>query len=73
MRVEVGGLDWFQRLWHWFKGLLERPRHIGPVSRYGTWDPRREQFTPLRAEAAADLVAAQHGSAWVARIYGGSI
>ena len=73
MTREAGGPDWFQRLCQWFKGVSVRPRQIEPVSQYGTWDPRREQFTPLRAEAAADLLAAQYGAAWTTRIYAGSI
>ena len=71
--IAAGGLDWFQRLYQWFRGMAVRHRHIDPVSQYGTWDPHREQFKPLRAEAAADLLAAQHGAAWATRIYGGSI
>jgi hypothetical protein len=73
MTVEAGGLDWFRRLWQWLRGVSTHGRQIGPVSQYGTWDPRREQFKPLRAEAAVDLLAAQNGAAWSARIYNSSI
>lgn len=73
MTVEAGGLDWFQRLCQWFKSVSARNRRIDPVSQYGTWDPCREQFKPLHAEAAADMLAAQYGAAWTARFYGGSI
>lgn len=72
-RVEAGGLDWLRHLWRWFKPGSAREREIGAMSQYGTWDPERERFRPMRADAAADLVAAQYGSTWSARIYGSSI
>jgi len=71
--VDVGGLDWFQRLRQWFKGLSPRRREIGPVSPYGTWDAQHERFRPLRAEAALDIVAAQGGVSWSSQIYNTSL
>jgi hypothetical protein len=71
--VRADGVDWLQRLCRWFKGLTARDGHIPPVSPYGTWDPQRERFIPLRADAAVDLVATQHGLSWAARIYSSSL
>jgi hypothetical protein len=73
MTVEAGTLDWFQRLARWFKRASRHEQPTAAISSYGVWDPRRERFTPLRADAAADLVAVQYGPIWTARIYGGSI
>jgi hypothetical protein len=73
VRVNVDGLDWFQRLYQWFKSFAHRSRTIEPVSPYGTWDAKREQFHPMRADAAVDIVAAQNGASWSERIYSASI
>jgi hypothetical protein len=73
VRANVGGLDWFQRLCQWFKGLTSRSRELGPVNRYGTWDATREQFHPLKAEAALDIEAARNGASWASKIYTASI
>ena len=71
--VNVGGLDWFQRLRQWFQSFTQRSRQIGPVSPYGTWDATHERFHPMKADAAVDLVAARNGASWSARIYGASM
>jgi hypothetical protein len=73
VKVNVDGLDWFQRLQRWFKSLGRRSRTIEPVSPYGTWDAMHEQFHPMKADAAVDIVAAQHGISWTSRIYSASI
>jgi hypothetical protein len=73
MAIEVNSLDWFQRLYQWFKSLTARHKDIPPVSPYGTWDPRRERFHAFKAEAAVDMVATWNGVAWSTRIYNGSI
>jgi hypothetical protein len=73
VRVNVGGLDWFQRVRQWFKGFTLQSREIGPVSRYGTWDATHEQFHPLKADAAMDIEAARNGASWASRIYTASI
>jgi hypothetical protein len=73
VKVNVGQLDWFQRVYQWFVSFTHRPQQIGAVSPYGTWDAKREQFHPMKADAAADIVAARNGADWAARIYGSSI
>jgi hypothetical protein len=71
--VQVSNQDWLQRLWQWFKSFRAPSADIAAVSQYGTWDAHCEKYYPLKAEAAADLVAAQHGTAWSERIYSASI
>ena len=71
--VPVSGLAWLQRLQQWFKSFHRPSAAIAEVSQYGTWDARREKYRPLQAEAAADLVAAQHGAEWSMRVYSSSI
>lgn len=73
VRVNAGGLDWFQRVYQWFKCFTHQSHEIGPVSRYGTWDAAREQFHPLKADAAMDIEAARNGASWASKIYTASI
>jgi hypothetical protein len=73
MATEVSSLDWFQRLYRWFKRLSAHHKHIPPVSPYGTWDAHRERFQAFKAEAAIDMVATRNGAAWSTRIYSASI
>jgi hypothetical protein len=73
MPVQVGVLDWLQRLQQWFKSFRVESNDVGAVSQYGTWDPRREQYRPLKADAAMDMLAMQHGAAWSTKIYSTSI
>jgi hypothetical protein len=71
--LDVGGLDWFHRLYQWFRTFAHSPRAIAPVSTGGTWDAQRERFKPMRADSAADIVASQNGVGWAERIYSASI
>ena len=71
--MDVGGLDWFKRVCQWFRSFTPRSREIGPVSRYGTWDATREQFQPLKVEAAMDIEAARNGASWASKVYTASV
>jgi hypothetical protein len=71
--VDIGGLEWFHRLCQWFRSAAQRQHEIGPVSPYGSWDAQHERFRPMRAEAAADIVATQNGVLWSTQIYSISI
>jgi hypothetical protein len=71
--VQVGGLDWLHRLYRWFTALSHGPREIPPVSPYGTWDPQRERFQPMRAEAALDIVASQRDTLWSTKLYNSTL
>ena len=73
VRVDVGGLDWFHRLYQWFQGLTHSSREIPPVSPYGTWEPERERFQPFRADAALDIVIAQRSTSWSTQLYNSSL
>ena len=67
--VGVGGLDWLHRLYQWFQSLSHSCVGSSPVSAYGTWEPKRERFQPLRADAALDIVISQRGAAWSTQLY----
>jgi hypothetical protein len=70
IRVPVaGGLDWLHRLYQWFQGLTRSSQEAPSVSAYGTWEPKRERFQPLRADAAFDIVIAQRGASWSTQLY----
>jgi hypothetical protein len=71
--VSVGGLDWLHRLYQWFQGLNRSSRQIPPMSTYSTWDPKRERFQPLRAEAALDIVISERGTSWSTQLYNSSL
>jgi hypothetical protein len=71
--VSVGGLDWLHRLYQWFQGLTRRAWKVPPMSTYGTWDPKRERFQPMRAEAALDIVISQRGTSWSTELYNSSL
>jgi hypothetical protein len=73
MPVQVSGRDWIQRLRQWFKGFVVAGADIPAASWYGTWDASREKYRPLRADAAMDLEAAQHGISWSVRIHSASM
>jgi hypothetical protein len=73
IKVDIAGLDWFQRLRLWFRGFSRHSPGNEPLSLYGTWDPKREQFHQLQADAAADLIAARNGVSWATKIFSVSI
>jgi hypothetical protein len=71
--VSVGGLDWLRRLYQWLQGLIRRPRKTTPLSTYGTWEPERERFQPLRTEAALDIVISQHSVSWSTQLFNSTL
>jgi hypothetical protein len=71
--VGVGGLDWLHRLYQWFQGLIPSSRRIPLMSTYGTWDPKRERFQPLRAESALDIVISQRSTSWSTQLSNSSL
>jgi hypothetical protein len=71
--VDLGGMDWLQRLYQWYRRITQRRAVLQSVSSYGTWDATRERFQPVRPDSAADHVISQSGVAWAERIYGASI
>jgi hypothetical protein len=71
--MDVGGVEWFRRVCQWFKSATQRPRQIGPVSPYGTWDAQRERFLPMRADGALDAFVSQKGVMWAERLYNASL
>jgi hypothetical protein len=73
VKVDVAGPEWFRRVRLWFRGLSRRPPRDEPLSLYGTWDPKRERFHQVPADAVADLIAARNGVSWATKIYSVSI
>jgi hypothetical protein len=71
--IDVGGLDWFYRLYQWFRTFTHSPRASAPACPNGTWDAQRERFRPMHADSAVDMVVAQSGVAWAERIYSASV
>jgi hypothetical protein len=71
--VAPGSIDWLHRLYQWFQGLSRSSREVPPVSMYGTWEPERERFQPLRADAALDIVISRKGTAWSTQLYNSSL
>jgi hypothetical protein len=68
-----GSTDWLYRLYQWFQSLSRSFVGSPPVSAYGTWEPKRERFEPLRADAALDIVISQRGAAWSTQLYNSSL
>jgi len=71
--VSVGDLDWLHRLYQWFKGLAHNSEAIPPVGPYGTWEPERERFQPVRADAALEMVISERGTLWATQLYNSSL
>jgi hypothetical protein len=71
--VGVGGLAWLHRLYQWFRDLTHSSREITPASPYGTWEPERERFQPMRADAALDIVISERGASWSTQLYNSSL
>jgi len=71
--VDIGGLAWLHRLYQWFKGLTHSSPAIPPVSPHGTWEPERERFQPMRADAALDIVISQKDTSWSTQLYNSTL
>jgi hypothetical protein len=71
--VGVGGMDWLHRLYQWVRALTHSSQEILHVSSYGTWEPERERFQPMRTDAALDIVIAQRGALWSTQLYNSSL
>ena len=65
--------DWLHRLYQWFRGFSRSSREIPPTSAYGTWEPERERFRPMRADAALDIVMSQRDILWSTKVYNSTL
>ena len=64
------GIGWYQHLRQWWqthKALSQQARRNVLNAR---WDAKREVVRPLHAEAASEMLAAQHSFSMAARFYG---
>ncbi len=71
--VGVGDVDWLHRFYQWFRSLTQNSRESLPVGSYGTWEPERERFQPMRADAALDIVISRRDVSWSTQLYNSSL
>jgi hypothetical protein len=55
----IDGEGWRQQLRQWWTARREGHRRATLAALEGYWDPQREVFRPLQANAAIDVAAAQ--------------
>jgi hypothetical protein len=53
------GEGWRLQLRRWWAGCRAARQHATLAALEGSWDPQREAFRPLRADAAPEMAAAQ--------------
>jgi hypothetical protein len=61
---------WSQQLRDWWTAHKAARRQARLAALDACWDAQREAVRPLRADAAPDIVAAQHAFATATRLYG---
>jgi hypothetical protein len=66
----TGGQSWYQQLKAWW-AIHKAARHEANLASLNAcWDAKREAVTPFRAEAAPEMVAAQHTLSVATMFYG---
>ena len=66
----TNGKGWYQQLREWWAAHNTARREARRASLHACWDSRREVVTPLRADAAPDMAAAQHVLSVATMLYG---
>jgi hypothetical protein len=61
---------WYQQLRDWWAAHNAARREASLASLHARWDSRCEVVTPLRADAAPDMAAAQHALSVATMLYG---
>jgi hypothetical protein len=61
---------WYQQLRDWWAAHKASRREARLASLRACWDSKREVVTPFRAEAAPEMVAAQHAVSVATMLYG---
>jgi hypothetical protein len=63
-------MGWYAHLQAWW-AMHKATRHEAYLAALtARWDARREALTPRRADAAADMVAAEHAFSTATMLYG---
>lgn len=68
-----GGASWYEQLKEWWASHKAARRETRLAALNACWDAKREAIRPLRADAAPDMVAAQHAFSTAILLYGLSI
>jgi hypothetical protein len=67
-RAKLGG-GWYHEIKEWWATHQAARREARRAALNARWDATRERLKPLRAEAAADMVAAEHAFSTAITVY----
>jgi hypothetical protein len=62
--------SWYAQLKEWWTAHKAVRREAKLAALPSRWDAKREALTPFRAEAAADMVGAEHAFSTMTTLYG---
>ena len=65
-----GSTGWYLQLKEWWTAHQALRREARLAALAARWDAQREALTPLRADAAVDMVAAEHAFTTATTLYG---
>jgi hypothetical protein len=65
-----GDASWYQQVKEWWQAHKIERQQTKLAALNACWDAEREVVRPLRAEAALEMVAAQHAFSTAIRLYG---
>ena len=65
-----GNTSWYQQLKAWWQARQAAREQAQRQALTACWDATRETVRPFRAEAASEMVAAQHAASVATMLYG---